>query len=278
MREKINNINTSDVISYIDEFKNINFNTSKFVIRSRKLIERLTINSKNYGKLRLVDYYRKNGDIYFIGKFIKTGYVNRNIHYSQIKTGNIKDMMYPKISGIGYLGEDFHEVVKDIELHKILYSKWTNMINRCYNKKSANYANYGNLGVRVSKRWYQYSNFFEDAQKLDGYDRNKIINGDLSLDKDKYQISKNKCDVVYSKNTCCWLSVKEQNSLVNHNVAQDSLKKCFLAIFPDGREILFKGIGEFSRKYNLDSGDCSRAINGKIPHVKNIRFKKVNEE
>lgn len=274
-RKIINDVKTNDVIKKINDYlKKPNNNMIR--IRSRKLVETLTFNSKNFGKFVLVNY-RPGRHTEFICKFIDTGYVTTAL-MSQIRTGNVKDYTRPFISNIGFLGGNFKHLCKDNDLHKVLYIKWTNMINRCYNINYANYRTYGKLGISVDSRWHNYSNFYEDAQKLEGFNLKEIISGKLTLDKDKYQQSKPKSEMKYSKDTCCWISVREQNMLVNHDIAQDSLKQYFVATFPNGNKIIGKGISGFAREYKLDSGDCSRALNGKINHVKNIRFRKATNK
>ena len=272
IRKKINNTNTLEIVKILDLYK-----SNKKHIQSRKITNKLIINNSKSEKLMIIDYYRKNGDIYFIGRFMNTGFINSNIHYSQLKTGEIKDLLYPSVLGIGYLGNDFHLIIKDKQLHRVLYMKWRNMINRCYNKTHKQYKIYGGSGITVSPRWHCYCNYFYDVQKLENYDRGKVINGILTLDKDLKQLNKSKYDMEYSKKSCIWLTVKEQNKIVNHDLAQDSLKKFFIAIDPEGNEIKYKGIGKFARLHNLDPGDCSRALNGKVPHVKGYKFKKYEE-
>ena len=150
------------------------------------------------------------------------------------------------------------------------------MLSRCYDTKNNHYKIYGKLGVSVDKSWHCYTNFYIDAQKLSGYNREEVINGKLTLDKDMLQKNIDKSDMKYSKKTCCWLTISEQNEIVNHDKAQDSLKSYFVVKFPNGeKEHILKGIGKFAKKYNLDSGDCSRAVNGIINHVKGFKFRKA---
>lgn len=39
---------------------------------------------------------------------------------------------------------------------------WTQMLNRCRNKKSPSYPRYGGRGISVCKRWEKFENFFAD--------------------------------------------------------------------------------------------------------------------
>jgi len=123
---------------------------------------------------------------------------------SQIKKGYIRDEFYPHIYGVGYTGG-----IKNPSSH-FLYVRWEGMLNRCYNKSHIYYRLYGGDNVTVNKRWHNFTNFVNDSYKIDGYNKDKIINNELQLDKDKKQLkSHNK---IYSKDTCTWLT-----SCENHN-------------------------------------------------------------
>ena len=71
------------------------------------------------------------------------------------------------------------------EWNKRVYQKWASMLRRCYNeeyhktKKGKTY-----IGCTVCDRWLTLSNFVEDFEKIDGYDRERFLNGELVLDKD----------------------------------------------------------------------------------------------
>lgn len=69
------------------------------------------------------------------------------------------------------------------EWNERVYRKWTHMLVRCYNE------NYHKTHPKykdctVCERWLTLSNFVEDFEKIDGYDREKFLNGELVLDKD----------------------------------------------------------------------------------------------
>ncbi len=58
-----------------------------------------------------------------------------------------------------------------------VYVAWNNMIQRCYNKNSHNYYNYGKCGIIVCKRWHQFKNFYEDmGDKPDKLSLDRIKN------------------------------------------------------------------------------------------------------
>jgi len=58
--------------------------------------------------------------------------------------------------------------------HRMTYSKeyrtWTAMLSRCRNPKDCNYTRYGQRGIRVCKRWYDFENFYADMGRLPFYE------------------------------------------------------------------------------------------------------------
>lgn len=93
----------------------------------------------------------------------------------------------------------------------MVYQKWANMLYRCYNedfhktKKGKHY-----IGCAVCDRWLILSNFVEDVPKITGYDRERFLNGELELDKEKKNHTDDKS---YIMNYCTWLPKPENCSL-----------------------------------------------------------------
>ena len=99
------------------------------------------------------------------------------------------------------------------EWNKMVYQKWVHMLYRCYNEgyhKTKNGKNY--IGCTVCERWLTLSNFVDDVPKIDGYDEERFLNGELELDKDKKNDTDDKS---YCFNFCTWLPKPENISLVN---------------------------------------------------------------
>ena len=96
------------------------------------------------------------------------------------------------------------------EWNKKVYKKWANMLKRCYNEEyHKTHPTY--IGCTVCERWLILSNFIEDVPKITGYDRERFLNGELELDKDKKK-DENKH---YIMNYCTWLPKPENISLAN---------------------------------------------------------------
>lgn len=47
-----------------------------------------------------------------------------------------------------------------------LYNVWTKMMDRCYNKKSPRYKDWGGRGIKVCKGWHNFENFYYWAISL----------------------------------------------------------------------------------------------------------------
>ena len=263
---------TNKINKILDNESKITSSLKGNIIRSRKIVKALTFNSTKSGKFTILRYYvGEDNRSYYDIRFVNTGYIVKDLRIGQIMTGEIKDFLCPVVHGVGFLGEKYTEYRKeDPELYKCMYHRWTNMLRRCYNNKSNQYRIYGEKGVSVSKRWHNFSNYYHDIQKLDGFNRELVINGELTLDKDKLQ--KGAKHKVYSRETCCWLTPAEQNLYVNHDEAQDSLKRYYRCLTPDAKVVIGKGIGKFARLHNLDPGDCSRCLNEIVDHVKGYKF------
>ena len=95
------------------------------------------------------------------------------------------------------------------EWNKIVYQKWASMFRRCYNEefhKTKEGKNY--IGCTVCERWLILSNFVDDFEKIDGYDREKFLNGELVLDKDIKSGGTNKQYIIEE----CLLTTQEENT------------------------------------------------------------------
>ncbi len=107
-----------------------------------------------------------------------------------------------------------------------IHDIWVNMKQRCLNKKSTRYSNYGGRGISICDRWLNsFENFYEDMGEL---------GKGLSLDR----IDNNKG---YYKENCQWSDKSQQANNKRNNVL-----------------ITFKGetmsISQWERKLNINKG------------------------
>ena len=91
------------------------------------------------------------------------------------------------------------------EINHKVYQTWSHMLERCYSeKRHKRQPTYKNC--TVCKRWLLLSSFAEDFSKIDGYEEEKFLNGELCLDKD---IKSNGINKEYSLKNCMWVSNAE---------------------------------------------------------------------
>ena len=203
-------------------------------------------------------------------EFIKTGY-KRTATYSKIKSGQIKDHLDKTILNIGYLGEDYVSIRKnDKELCDKLNKKWRHMLERCYDKTSNRYYCYGAVGVTVSDRWLCFSNYYNDVINIKNFNRDKIISGDLTLDKDMLQQGiQNK---VYSKETCIWLTYKDQANLLDYDSINKKREIKFYWEYNDQNGIS-TNIKKFAKEHNLKTSGIHKVLKNKLTHHHGYKFK-----
>lgn len=152
--------------------------------------------------------YTKGGDRYVI-RFPNTGCIT-DASYEAIRHGRVRDFMKPVVAGVGFVGSD---IVISEEYISDFYKPWNDMINRCYNKTDRDYKYYGDLGVTVDPRWFNFTLFMLDAMFLPNFEKRMAFPQIYQLDKDFKQFNIPKSQRVYSRDTCMWLS-KYDNSLI----------------------------------------------------------------
>lgn len=255
----------------INRFKNETKNTSIGSIHYSK--------SSGYFKVIDIDnkYDIKNHKNRYLIQFIATSFIT-NTSSGHVITGEVYDYELPRICNIAYLGK-MYPYIKKHEPKKLiaaLYQRWISMIKRCYDKNNKKYRLYGKLGISVDKAWFNFSEFYYDALKLKNFNANDIINGNLTLDKDFLQQNLNKCNMIYSKDTCCWLTKSEQNKLIDFSTAHINEMKKFIVIYNDKMTVV-KGIRSFEKLHNLRHGTITKMIDNGTD-LNGYRFKKYENE
>lgn len=175
------------------------------------------------------------------------------------KVRHITDWFAPSICGVGYVGNLGGSATR----HRC-YVPWIGMINRCYNPKSTSYPLYGEKGVTVDPRWHSLEKFIEDVPNIEGYNAELYASGQLSLDKDTKQVGvKAK---VYSKDTCVFLSVKENSQLASG--------KKYKATSPNGEVYEVSSLRDFCIEHGLNPNTANSSVPRKLK-VKGWKFDAV---
>ncbi len=135
----------------------------------------------------------------------------------------------------------------DSSTRPVEYAIWNAMMQRCHNPNYNDYPRYGGRGIRVSKRWQTFANFYHDMGK-------KPSGGSIE------RIDNNKG---YSAGNCKWVTQKEQsrNKSSNRNLKANGKTK----VLADWAKEL--GVTKDAVAYHLNNGksmsDVVRHFNGK---------------
>ena len=186
---------------------------------------------------------------------------------SSIRSGRVKNPNFPSVHGIGYIGQGYWMPKINGKATKE-YSLWSNMIRRCYSKKSLkSHPTYKNCAV--DKRWHSFQNFCKDIQELENYRQWKNNSG-WELDKD-VKIKGNK---IYSKNTCIFVLVKDNVDEMNQRTESSRLTGLiYIGKNPLGKEYEFTNQSKFSREHGLDSSTIIKCLKGSKKTHKGWTFK-----
>lgn len=92
-----------------------------------------------------------------------------------------------------------------------LYKIWADMIKRCENEKCKPYKFYGGRGVRVCDEWRNDFILFYNWSMSNGWQRG------LQLDKDKILKNRGEVSLLYSPETCSYISRKENMNSIRSN-------------------------------------------------------------
>lgn len=182
------------------------------------------------------------------------------VRTTNLKSGNSKSC--------GCLQEEKRRISKNKKYPQLIYDKSTkrllniyrSMINRCYNKNTNRYIDWGGRGIKVCDDWrYEFINFYNWAIK-NGYQDN------LSIDR----IDNNGN---YEPDNCRWTTNKVQarNSSKNHFIVYNNKKLC-IAEWAEitgltARTILLR----LRRKWSIE-----KALTTK-PMINQYKFRSSNE-
>lgn len=177
-------------------FKSKNIKNPNF--RSPLLKDKTGETNTNYQGLGMkIIKYINYGNIDIL--FLNDNYIVKNTTYSCFKEGRIKNVFYPDVYGVGFIGNE--TCLNDGCITKSYYT-WKNMLERCYCESSLkNNPTYKEC--KVIKEWHNYSNFKK------WYDKHyyEVENQVTHLDKDILH----KGNKLYSPNTCIFTPQRINN-------------------------------------------------------------------
>lgn len=165
-----------------------------------------------------------NCDIQF-----EDGLIIKNLQYSSIKRGYVKNPMHLSVQGIGYMGVGKYSK----GTHSKIHDKWNKILCRSYSE-SYHKTRPTYRDCSVDEQWHNFQNFakwFEETS-ID----------DFALDKD-ILIKGNK---IYSPETCCFVPLEVNNLLTKSNGSRGKLP---IGISKNGKsfqaECQIKGISTY---------------------------------
>lgn len=223
------------------------------------------LHSNNYGDFEIIKRY---DNAHFRIKFISTGY-EKDIGYSCLHRGEVRDPYYPIYYGIGCLGE------LSIDYHSQEVRLWNAMMARCYDVKNANYRFYGAQNITVDSRWHCCANFVKDIPLIHGYDEQLFRAHKLELDKDMQKFNKIS-GFQYSLKTCQFVSSKiNHQEMLARRKQKTSSRYLGVTKLKDGKwqaSIVIKGknkyIGRFTTEKEAhlayEKAKQSYELNGKV--------------
>lgn len=215
--------------------------------------------TKKYGDVEVIGLGSKYN--YYTVRFLQTGNIGE-YRKDAVERGEIRDKYAITLCGVGAIGN-----IKTRGKYKRYYTIWRNMIMRCYHEENKR-SYFGK--VIVCDRWKTFEYFYDDIQKIDGWDQELFDSGKLVLDKNIKQ--RHRDTKVYSKDTCKWVDTSENSSI------QDAQQKCFIAIAPDGQMFNGDNITAFGREHGLERKQISAVLHGRFKTTMGWKFYYVDEE
>ena len=133
------------------------------------------------------------------------------------------------------------------------YSKWANMMQRCYNPNVPNYCNYGGRGITVCDEWHEFKNWYNDMWST--YEDGLLLD---RIDNEK----------PYSKDNCRWTTMIEQHKNKRNNIwyrykGEPIIQKDLLRLLDLNHTTMYlrkKKGWELHRVFGVEKGSISRLV------------------
>ena len=206
------------------------------------MTERIDLTGKVFGRLKVIGFHHT--EIKYYGEKKNKCYKHYWLCECTCNNRVIKEGGSLRKGNCGSCGCLMREVAsknkkKHGEADTRLYKVWQGMRRRCYDKKCANFKNYGKRGIRVCEEWSNYIPFRDFMLSL-GYDES-LPHGVQTLE--RIDVNGN-----YEPSNCRLATKQEQNlnKRNNHFVTYKGVTKT---------------ITELANKYKLDAEVLMNRIN-----------------
>ena len=197
--------------------------------RNNHLGEEITLIEDPPLKYKIIDIFKDDKRVIRARiRFALTGYEYDTL-VSRALNGEVKDPYYPNNCGVACMG-----IPGEFDSRE--YSVWSRMISRCYSESDNDYNTYGAKGITVCKDWLCFEFFLKDFRKMENYDKWLNKEDKYEFDKDLLQQNKPIGERIYSPETCCLITKKENSSMINN---------------PNKSKIMSSHVGE---RYESDCG------------------------
>lgn len=148
-----------------------------------------------------------------------------------------------------------HRSIKYNPIYKKIYHLHKGMMDRCYLQSCSSYKNYGAKGITVHPDWHDKESFIATVDKVEGFDLEKLMKGELHLDKD----IKFKGNTVYSKDNCTFVSPSDNQGNRPSDICE------FVAVSEDGEITYHTNREKFCRGHDLDTSTVWKMLNNNLP-------------
>lgn len=210
--------------------------------------------TKQNGNLTVLKY---NNATDILIQFNKTGFEKKTTA-SYIRSGVVRDLLYPAVVGVGYFGVGEHRAKIEGRMTKA-YDTWYQMFQRCYAPRSKTVApSYYNI-CSVCDEWHNFQVFAEWFYK-DTYRKE-----DWHLDKDLL-VKGNK---VYSPSTCCFVPSDINAAFIKSDKARGE--------FPIGVSFSSCNRGDYIAYCNIGDGITTRLGRYHCPDLAFYAYKLCKE-
>ena len=112
-------------------------------------------------------------------EFVSTGY-KTIAAAKEVRNGNVKDPLFPRVAGIGFIGVGVHSGTLDgTNKNTPVYEAWRGILRRCYDPSCKNYSIYED--VEVCEEWHNFQNFAEWFCAQEHHDKGFVVDKDLKI-------------------------------------------------------------------------------------------------